>query len=654
MKLFKKPVKDDLLDESDVVQKKSFNLSKKALIPIGVVVVLVVVLIVKSLVGGKSELEYYDTFEKVFSAELGYFKYTLDVRTGEKGSLITDSTKANVSMEELKNSANVEDEVEGETEEVEDSTEDFQSKNEFQDWGKYADIKSGDWQYPNYRIIIEGNTTSIEPLKTNFTVSIATDAYNNKFTEVYCIDGNYYLDVESICDWLKNSGDSYLVGVGDTLSFGSKWYVIPEAEFLVASRYAEVGEQELSQCDGLTKLYRRFLVALNTTKSTIKGSIGTTGQIVSGDIVTLNLDGVDATSVVSAFKSMSVRSGDFYDSLIETGKSKELYDDSQYKQAMREKDNFIEAMSELATYLQVTDLSTLNTKIGGNARVYTNGYGNQQIEVGLAVNYSSDKDVMLQINGVRSGDNNEITLPNGSQIKEKSGVYRDVLDKVFDYLNFTKIKTDVKLEINPSTISDEILTRFINLVNETGTAGYYITKNNVYGFIDKYSDYKPTESTTKDDDVNAKLVSDLAEALNDIVGGIVVEKEVEKEEVVEQYPHITVKKSGVVFDIDYVQEESDSKIMKLKVEVLNKSDSDYTFNVTDFSMRTLLNSIYPANNETLLRDADNTFSMDQLIDEITLVPHEWSEFTMYFVMSDDDGHMDLYFGDENFGSIIEY
>lgn len=665
MKLFNKNVKDDLLDEE--VSNKGSKLNsllknKKVIIPIVVVLIIVLLLIVKALIGGnKSNLNYYDTLEKVFSSERGYFKYSFDVRTGEKGSLINETTKVDVSMDDLNTAENVEsedsdnNESEEEVENIasQDSTDSTQ-KNEFQDWNKYADIKTGDWEYPNYKVIIEGNTTSLEPLKTNFKISLVTNSYNNVFTEVYCIDGDYYIDIESMYNYLKNSGDSYLVSVGEKLPNGSKWVVIPEEQFKVASRYAEVGEQELSECDGLTKLYRRFLVALNSTKTSIQGVVGNTGQTVSGDIVTLNLSGTDADSVVSAIRNIAVRSGDFYTNIVETGNNSGLYDENQYKQAIREKDNFMEAMYDLATYLQITDISSLGTKIGGSARVYTNGYGNQQIEVSLAVNYSGDIDTIIQFTGIRSGDNNEIKLPSGSQNKENNPVIREVLDEVCDYLNFTKIKTDVKLEINPDTISDEILERFIKLVNETGSSDFYITRNNVFEFIEKYSNFEKTDSSTDNDIINAKLVSDLAESLNSIVGNIVIEKEVEVEEEVEQYPHIMFEDSGVVFNIDYIEDESDAKIITLKAEVVNKSDSEYTFNTTDISLRTLLNSVHPANNETLLRDADNTFDMSKLVSEVVLAPHEWTELYLYFTPSDDDGHMDLYFGETNCGSAVEF
>ena len=658
MALFKKKFKDELTGEVYNENKTLSKLkSRKFIFITGIVVLLILLVIMKSVLT-KDKVDYYDTLEQVFSNELGYFKYTIDVRTGEKGTLITSNTVAQPTVDDLSNVENTDTESITTTEEgtsISEQTEEVTQKNEFQDWNKYADVKSGYWKYPNYRIIIEGNTTSLEPLTTNFKVYLATNTYNDLLTEVYCIDGNYYFDTESLYNFLKNSGDSYLVEVGSKLPSGSKWLVIPESEFGIASRYAEEGETELSEATSITQLYRRFLVALNTIKGSVKSSIGSEGQIVSDDIVTLNLSGDSATNVVNAFRSITTRSGDFYTSLVETGKNSGLYDDNQYKQAIREKDNFIEALYNLATYLQVTDTSSLGTKIGGSARIYTNGYGNQQIEASLGVNISGENDYIIQFTGIKAGDNNPISLPSGSQTKEYNSAYFDTINTICDYLNFTPIKTNVQLEVNPDTISKEIIERFVKLVNEVGTADYWLTPENANQFIEKYANFdKNAQGVSDEDYMNAKMVEDLAMTLNNIVGGVVVEKEVEVVEDVEQYPEVFINNSGVEFYINYNQDSSDSSIISVNVEVINKSDAEYTFNATDFSMRSLLNSIHPANNETLIRTADNTFDMTQLVTEVILAPHEWREITIYFVPTDDSGHMDLYFGETNCGSIIEY
>ena len=662
MKLFKRKVKDDLLVEENTNKSAKklpkFLANKKIVIPCGVVLVIILGLVIKSLFSG-GKMNYYDTMANLFTNELGSFSYTIDVRTGEKGSLITENKSSTTSVDELSSvenadTATTETSKENNIAAQEPETE-KESKNEFQDWNKYADVKTGDWQYPNYKIVINGCTTSLEPLTTDFTVSLATANYNDKFTEVVCIDGNYYFDIESMYNWLKSSGDSYLISLTDKMSNGSKWLVVPESEFKIPSRYAEDGEKDLSYCTSLKTMYERFLVALTSTKSTLSSNLGSTGMSSNKDTVSINLAGSDATNILKAFKGITTQSGDWYDSLLATGVDKKLYTEDEYKQASREKDNVMEALSDLATYLNITDLDSQNLAVQGSARSYTNGKNNATIEGSLAVNYSTDTtDYIIQFSGLRSGDAEDIKLPQGSQTKAIDDSYLGSFNSLVDYLNITPIKTSVQLEINPTTISDGVIEKFIDLVNDTGTAGEWITKDNVFKFIEKYASYKETDETTNDDKVNAKLVADLADAMNKIVGGVVVTKEVQAEETVEQYPEVNTQDTGVYTKIKYDSEKSDSQVAVFHVEAINKGDETVTVDTTNFSLRTLLNSVYPSNNETLIRNYDNTFDMSKLAKSVELPSKGWAEFDLYFVISDDTGHMDMYFGDTNLGSAIEY
>ena len=664
MKLFKRKVKDDLLVEENTNESAKklpkFLTNKKIVIPCGVVLGAILALVVSTLLGGGGKMNYYDTMASLFTNELGSFTYTVDVRTGEKGSLITEKTSSTTSVDELSSVENADTATTESTEKQdiakqETETTEKANKNEFQDWNKYADVKTGNWQYPNYKIVISGCTTSLEPLTTDFTVNLVTANYNDKFTEVVCIDGNYYFDVESMYNWLKSSGDSYLISLTDKMPNGSKWLVVPESEFKIPSRYAEDGEKDLSYCTSLKTMYERFLVALTSTKSTLSNNLGSTGMSSNKDTVSISLAGSDATNILKAFKGITTQSGDWYDSLLTAGVDKKLYTEDEYKQAVREKDNVMEALSDLATYLSITDLSSQNLAVQGSARSYTNGKNNATIEGSLAVNYSTDTtDYIIQFSGLRSGDADDIKLPQGSQTKVIDDSYLGSFNSLVDYLNITPIKTSVQLEINPTTISDGVIEKFIDLVNDTGTAGEWITKDNVYKFIEKYASFKETSETTNDDKVNAKLVSDLADAMNKIVGGVVITKEVQAEEKVEQYPEVNTQDTGVYTKIKYDSEKSDSQVAVFHVEAINKGDETVTVDTTNFSLRTLLNSVYPSNNETLIHNYDNTFDMSKLVKSVELPSKGWAEFDLYFVISDDTGHMDMYFSDTNLGSAIEY
>ena len=49
---------------------------------------------------------------------------------------------------------------------------------------------------------------------------------------------------------------------------------------------------------------------------------------------------------------------------------------------------------------------------------------------------------------------------------------------------------------------------------------------------------------------NAKLMSDFVQSLNGVTGGLVVEKVVQAEEEIEQYPELTFSQQGI--DLSYV------------------------------------------------------------------------------------------------------
>lgn len=653
---FHKKVKDDLLIEEVQQENKAVALlkNKKVIIPVGVVLLLIILLILKSVLFGGSSLNYYDTLSSIFTNELGSFTYTIDVRTGEKGSLITQTTTTTV--DDLNSIESAEGSTEESTEATaEETTETEDINSAFVDWDKYADTKTGNWKYPNYQITISGTTMSLDPLETDFTISIATENYNNVFTEVVCFDGNYYFDVESMYNWFTNSEDSYLQEIGATLPNGSKWLVIPESEFQLVSRYAEDGEIELSYVTSLKTLYERGLVVLSGVKSYVQSYVGETGMTSSDTTTSIKLSGTDATGFVNAIKKIAVNSGDFYTSVISTGYSNGLYDDTQYKQAVREKDNIIEALYDLGTYLQITDAEDLGLVVEGSARTFTNGYNNNQIEASLAFQYSTDTaDHIIQFTGIRSGDTAEITLPEGSQSTENNSVFIESINNLVDYFNTTLIKTNVQLELTPDNMAKELLQSFADLVNETGSSEDYIRLTNVHDFIEEYATAIIGLTASENDYINVQLVNDLAVAINDIMGGVVVETEAVVEEEVEQYPTIEWSNSGVDYTFSYNADDSTASILVIDVEAINKSDADVTFNLTDFSARTLLNSIYPANNETLLLNEDNIFDMSLLTSETTLTAHEWGTYKLYIVLSNDDGHMDLYYGETNLGSVIEY
>ena len=109
-------------------------------------------------------LNYYDTLTSLFTQEIGSFRYAIDVRTGEKGSMIVQNTSSGMGLSDLNKTEGIQDDDSNEPE-------DSGNKFEFSDWEESKDVRVENWEYPNYKIIIDGCTTSTEPLNTTFTVS---------------------------------------------------------------------------------------------------------------------------------------------------------------------------------------------------------------------------------------------------------------------------------------------------------------------------------------------------------------------------------------------------------------------------------------------------------------------------------------------------
>lgn len=662
MALFKKDVKDELEYEDPSQVKKPSVVEKvvknKFFIPaVALVVLLILVRVLFGVFASQSsDMGYYDTMTSIFSNELGSFSYTLSVETGDKGTIITSKTTPVV--EEIESGSDIEADVGA------------SSGREFVDWGKYADVKLSNWQHPVFQVNISGTTMSVDPLVSHFVVTLATPAYNNKFTEVTVRDDTYYFDVESIYNWLNDSSDSYLISLAKEIPHGSKWLEVPASEFAIPSRYAESGdEQALSAATSLRDMYQRFVVALKVSANSISGSMGDRGIERKKEVVYLNLTGDDANALFSATKSLVVRSGDFYESLISNSTSGGWYTESQQKQAIREKDNFIEALNAMSTAMQMSKASDLDLKASGQVRQYTNGYGSNQIEGTFGVQFSSETtDYLIKFTGIRSGDKADIEVPEGSKTKENADMYLSAFNKIVDYFNFTPIKTDVKLNINPDTISEAVLDKFIKLVNDTGKAGYWVTRDNVGEYIETYRGMSAADLSDENDLWNTTLVSDLVEALEKIVpnrtstdvGLPVVTKPTvpdntgEGDGQVEQFPGVTFEQDGLEFRAWHNDVASNHDLFVLSLEVLNRSGEDAIVDCGSFVIHDLLDSIYPANNEILIRNYDNLFDMDKLLGDIYIPAKGFETFDIYFVIAEDAGHSNLFYGDTNLGAVIQY
>ena len=636
---------DGGLVKDDSVLKKEKKSSKKGLyIGVGVVAVILLFIVIK-LIGAKSgKKDFYAEINEIFSKEVGTFHYEVEVQTAKSGTTAEAVTTTDTAVTTEESASEEEATSEEQERTLTAKTDD--------NWGNKDNVETGDWEYPSYKIIISGVTKSVEPLATNFKIDIATPYFNSNFTDVTVLDGKYYINIEQMRYWLLNSKDSYLMEIGNKLPDGSKYLVLSEEEFAYYSRFAEASEKDSSKATGLTTLYRRFLVKEKIFMNAVSKNLGNTGIKQDGDITSLDLSGENAVKVFGNIKNLVVNRGDVYTSYLNSAKS--LYSDSQLAQANNEKDNFIEAMSMLSRYLNTEDDGSVLVK--GSIRKYKDA---KQMNVSEATINTKTK-----INGVdyninfilsRSDAVKDITLPDGSQVTndklESPTLIEDVCYDIVDYFNPFDIDLDKKLALSNDNLKEQILDSFINQVNESGYADKYITRHNVQEFIDTYVAYEGND----ENGINAmKLVGDYMEMLNSITGGVVKTEVVQQEEEVEQYPIIVSNVDGLQITASFDKNESSTKLYKVHVKFENYSVDKKEIDLTNFSLQTLQSSKYPSNNYTLLNDYDNSIEKDSIQESLELEASQFTETTLQFIISDDTGYMDLWYGDTKLGVLQAY
>lgn len=657
-------------DETVELEEKKSKGKKLPIVPIaigGVVLLIIVFIVSKLLSGGKANA--YDVTNTILSNQLGTFSYTIDVKTKPVGTE-TEKKESSSEVDELNNMESVGEMENTETPE-ETTTEEQKPQTE---WGNSDGTETGYWKYPNYKITIAGCTMSTEPLETQFTVSIATEYFNDTFTEVIVKDGNYYFDIEQMRYWLVSSKDSYLVTLGEKIPEGNKYLVIPESEFYVYSRYAEDSELELSKTTSLLTGYNNSTALLTSLINTVRLDNCVTSEKDTSSVV---ITGEDSIKLANNIKGIVQSWGSVYESYINSAYANTTEGSKDLTQARREKDNTIQALNDLFVYLNITDLSTLNLQVQGASRQFANGKGNDTLEADWNIKYQAhETDYNISISLSRSGNTAEIVAPTSSTttVDSLSDSYLifNTINECVDYFNFTDIATSKQLEITPTSIKNNILEMFIKLVNDAGTYDQYLTLDNVDEYLELYANYEETDDTTNNDLINAQLVTDFFNSVNSVTGGVVVEVEKEDTQEINRYTTIsdTVTFDGkdVNFTAVYNEAESTEKLivldlaMKYNVEVSEEAvedsdevvDDSITVDLTNFSLHTLLQSNYPANNETILRNFDNNFDFNTMQTEIKIQPNIPVETKLYIVISSDGGYMDLWYGDTNFGEIINY
>ena len=652
-----KEVESDDFDE-DVAKKKKgsfFKAHKKLVIILGVVILLIGILVVKAKLGKKGD-NVYDITSKILTQELGSFTYVIDVRTGEIGSLNKESVKST----DLSNLENVELDPESAPKE--------EKKN---DWEKGSGFSVDYWKYPNFKITISGNTMSTSPLETQFTVSLATEYYNDVFTDITVKDGKYYINTEKMRNWLVSSKDKHLYELGQQIPEGSTYVELTEDEFYYTSRYAEIGEYDLAKSKSIREMYINTVLATNTLINQIRNNKKVESDSKAGTS-SVEFTGEDAIAVANSFKSIILNVDSMYDKYMSSVQSTWKKSDEDMQQMKREKDNVVEAYHDLQLLLSTYDMKNTKPVIKGQSRNFKNGAGNQQLEATWLIVYTlKDRDVQIGISLSKTGEKKDIAVPTGTTYKpENKYLAQSVVDACFDYFNFTHIATSKQLEITPQKIANDITDDFIQLVNESDVYSKYLTRDNLQEYLEKYANYEENDDTTNGDLINAKLVADFFNSINSVTGGVVKEVEKQHEDTTPKYTQVAKKLTVGENTVDLVanvnEEETTKNLIVIDMSLLYSKEVDSTaeldsdeivddsieVDLTNFSLHTLLKSTYPANNEIILKDSH--FDMSKVQAKAKLQPNIKTDVKLYVVVNGTDEYMDLWYGDVNLGEVVNH
>lgn len=559
----------------------------------GTIVGVIALMLVVKLFFFTDKGSYFADVKNIVTSDLGSFEYVFDIRTSEyKEQKIEASDYTQSELEGLENS----DKVETETGDKEEGKHQGSIKD---DWGNKDNISTDEWKYPNYKLVIKGQTLSTSPHKAYYNISLVTEYFNDALTEIYVIDGKYYINIEQLRYWLSQSQDAYLVSLGKELVEGSNWLVIDEKDFAYASRYAEDGEER--NITSLFTLKENITTMANILLSNLENSVSSDSLSIQDNMKYFTLK--NPADVIKKFKSLTVNSGDLYDVYI-----KNAYSEEDLKLVKKEKDNFIVALSDLA---MIFNTKNVMLDMQGMTRTYSDNEGNNVIEATLNTAFSDGVvDYRVNISMLRSSKVSEITAPKGSSVnaKDYNSDIELLTNKLIDYFNFTDIKTEVKLNTTVDSIRKDIDNSFIKLFNETGLV--YVTENNFETILKEYAEYD------KDDKLEA-LVTEYYDLLK--------QEDVEVEQGKEK---IETLSWGTDYKVDKNNELSNDKLL---VYTLTGDLDPTLFSIKDGD------NLYPCNNTTILTSYDKNF--------------EIPENSLCFVISNSVNEFELYYDNELLGKL---
>ena len=647
----KKPKKKKEKKENALVSK--FNelsgTQKKIGIGAGVVLLILVMVLFKAC-GKKENTDYFkilDNMANIENSDTAHsYEYSLDVRikdSNEEEQELADDVATEAT--DATDSADAGESAEGTPEVTVDPAETNKPKSnnystELNDkWTNSEDTDTTEWKYPNYKVTLSGSVMADGSEKAN--IKIATEYFNDDFTDIIFKDDKYYINIEQMRYWLVSSKDTYLTSLGEKFPEGSKYLEVSKDSFRLPSGYAEKSELEKSGFTSIKDIRGDLIYLLrNLMSNSLNGKSASFDKSTSSSSLNTEFD------------------LGLYKGIISSGIEKNIKTWGSEKDNSKEYDNFLDAISDALVTLSTTDSKVI---FNGISRYYNSG-NEAYVEETNSIYETEVNGVSYDV-GIAtkvSTASEEVVAPTDSIVKldafmnggVNKGLVTDTIGGMVSYFNFTPVKFINKLELTPANVTKTAKEDFIKMVNSIGCCEYYLTESNLQKFIDEYANYTITENSTDGDKKCAVLCADWLDEMNKLIGGVVKTIEVENTDS-EQYKTAKNSSKGLDFIANYNIKESKSNIKVVDVIIMNTNGKSVDIDLGDLSLHTLIKSKYPANNKILLSDVDSKFADKDLETKISIGKNEFKKVKLYFACNE-TGYMDLWYNNSNIGEVVAY
>lgn len=674
-------------DGTKIKRVSGTELSKKKLILLGaggVFIALILVFVLLGVFGGKEDSNFFTVFNKMLSTKVGNFRYVIEVQTSEYEVKAT-AQEQEMSVEEMTS-------VEGASDETNGVSTDAKHQEKLADtWSNTEGSSVIDWTYPNYRVVIDGRTESINPMRAYMSVEVSTPYSNGMLFDATIVDGTYYINLLELRNWLSSSTDKKLADLAKSIPESAVYLVMNEDEIHFYSTFAEDSEYEISGTYNFDEFYNRFLILEQTLVSSLGNGLPNNVYSTQGTKYGIDIKGDNAILLYSNIKSCLNNSSSMYSTYIKNLQSNGQMTDEQAGQAVKERDNFLSYISDKWVWLNsasTSDLTKRNLNFSGVADQYANDNGENTYEADFVLSYTdtqSKKNISISFSGAKtplSSTKDTVSIPTGAtSTKDELGLgenFTNLTKTIIDYFDILDLFEEVKLEKNAQRIVDSMLDDFIDCVNENnlGVEGFVpITKDSAISFIEKYKDLEGGSS--KEDKFNTQLVKGLLTSLNDVTGSMVVTEVIKEEAEIERFREVTadvtvtpntvesevsssldssVKETEGTYKIiaNVNEEESNTNLVVIDAILLNTSDHEMVIDLSRLSVQDMTNNKYPCNYETKLHEYDNGFDMSNAPVSVTIPVGGYVQTKLYSVIENGWRYYDLFSSDTKLGDIVAY